>query len=73
MPDPHVNVGLYTRPKYTFATLPAATSNVGEILYITDASANPAVSSGLVAVGGGTTLSRVLSDGTVWRLYAWAD
>lgn len=70
MPDPHVNVGLYTRPTYLVASLPAAASNRGEILYVTDATDNPITNNGKVATGGGTTRGRVLSDGTVWRMYS---
>lgn len=64
----YVSDGSFTRKFYTFATLPAASANQGKVAFITDAATNPVVAPGLIAVGGGTTRARVLSDGTSWRL-----
>jgi len=69
--DAQTVVGLYTRPVFTFATLPSAAENVGRVLLINDMSTNPATTTGQVAVGAGTTQGRVLSDGTAWRIYGW--
>lgn len=63
-----VRTGLYTRALYTFATLPAAANNQGCEQFITDALNSPDTNYGQVAVGGGTFQSRVVSDGTAWRL-----
>lgn len=70
--DNAVNRGLFTKTIYTFATLPPAANNQGCEQLISDATTNPATTSGQVAVGGGTTLTRVISDGTVWRIYGWS-
>lgn len=68
--DPNVNrTGLWTKPMYTVATLPAASTKQGSILYVTDANASPWTFHGQVAVGGGTIRGRVISDGTSWRLH----
>lgn len=72
MPDPHVVVGSYTRTYYTVATLPAAASMQGEILYVSDANANPATASGSTVAGSGSTRARVKSDGSAWKLEGWA-
>lgn len=64
----YVSNGSFSRVFFTVATLPAAANNQGKVLFITDAATNPVVAPGLVAVGGGTTRARVLSDGAAWRL-----
>jgi len=66
-----VTAGLYTKPIYTYATLPSVSVNQGRVLWLSDLSTNPASTSGQVAAGGGTTLGRVVSDGTNWRVYGW--
>lgn len=68
MPDPNTVTGLYTRTYYTVATLPAAASMDGAILYVTDSNANPMTAMGQVAAGGGTTLCRVKSANGSWRI-----
>jgi hypothetical protein len=69
MPDPHVVVGLYTRPVYTVATLPPVAQTQGERAWISDSNASPWTFHGQIAVGGGTLRCRVTSDGTNWRLH----
>jgi hypothetical protein len=68
--DPHVvRNGLYTKPYFTVATLPAAGGMQGEKLTVTDANASPWTFHGQIAVGGGTIRSAVMSDGSNWRLH----
>lgn len=64
-----VRTGSFTRTTYTVATLPAASTKQGSILYVTDANASPWTFHGQVAVGGGTIRGRVISDGSSWRLH----
>lgn len=54
---------------YTVATLPPASNLPGTILLVNDAIQNPASNSGVVVAGGGTTRTRVLSDGSSWRVF----
>jgi len=54
---------------YTVATLPPAAGLPGTILLVSDATQNPSNNSGVVATGGGTTRTRVLSDGSSWRVF----
>lgn len=68
MPDPHVNDGLYTKPVYTFATLPLAANMQGETVWISDLSTAPIVSAGATAIGGGAFIGKVRSNGTVWKI-----
>lgn len=67
-PDPHINYDLYTKPIYTFATLPPAANLQGETVWISDLSTAPAVSGGATAVGGGAFIGKVRSTGTVWKI-----
>lgn len=69
MPDPHINVGLWTRVVYTVATLPPVAAQQGERHYISDSAASPWTFHGQVAVGGGTIRCKVTSDGVNWRLH----
>jgi hypothetical protein len=69
MPDPFTVAGLFTQPVYTVATLPAAAPWQGALRLVTDAASSPWTDHGKVATGGGTYRSRVISDGTVWRLH----
>ena len=69
MPDMNINTGLLTKPLYTVATLPSATGAYGQILWVSDLTVNPLVGAGQTAAGGGTTLGRVLSNGTAWKIY----
>jgi len=69
--DDQIVIGLYTKPVYTVAALPSVSVNQGRVQWVSDLTANPAVASGQVATGGGTTLGRVVSDGTNWRVYGW--
>lgn len=66
-----VNTGLFTKLIFTVATLPPVAENQGTIRWVNDLTVNPAANSGMVAVGGGTTQGRVISDGTNWRVYGW--
>ncbi len=69
-PDPYVvRNGSYTKTVYTVATLPTAASVQGAWRTVSDANASPWTNHGQVAVGGGTFRSRVMSDGTSWRLH----
>jgi hypothetical protein len=72
MPDGQVNTGLFVKQVYTVATLPAASAQQGRVQWISDATKNPSYASGEIVAGGGTTATRVRSDGTTWRLYGWA-
>lgn len=68
--DPHVlRGGVFTRQYYTVTTLPAAASQQGEWQWVSDANASPWTNHGETAVGGGTIRSKVMSDGTVWKLH----
>jgi hypothetical protein len=70
--DAQINSGgLYTKPIFAVAGLPGVAECQGRILWVSDLTTNPASTSGQVAVGGGTTQGRVVSDGTNWRVYGW--
>jgi hypothetical protein len=69
MPDPYTVAGLFTQPVYTVATLPPASSLQGALRLVIDADASPWTFHGEVAAGGGAIRSRVISDGTSWRLH----
>lgn len=74
MPDPHVVItGAFTRTYYTVTALPPASTQQGEILYVTDSAQNPMGNTGLVATGGGAHRTRVQSDGANWRVVGWND
>lgn len=66
-----VVTGAFTKPIYTVGTLPSVSENQGRVQWVTDLADNPASASGKVATGGGTTLGRVVSDGSNWRVYGW--
>jgi hypothetical protein len=71
--DAQINTsGLYTKPIFLVAALPATAECQGRILWVSDLTTNPAITSGQVAAGGGTTLGRVISDGSSWRVYGWS-
>lgn len=53
---------------YTVATLPSAASKQGDVAYVSDSDRSGAYA-GSIAVGGGTSNARVLSDGTNWRIH----
>lgn len=61
--------GSFTKPTYTVATLPAASTKQGEIVWITDSDAAPNTAFNKIAVGSGAYAARVRSDGTNWRLH----
>ena len=67
--DPNVVAGSFTKTYYTVATLPAASTRQGGQETVTDLTVNPWTNHGEIAVGGGTTRGRVVSDGTNWRLH----
>ena len=68
MVDQHINAGLFTATYFTVATLPAAASFPGERYTVTDATVNNAIGRGAVVSGGGTNKTKVVSDGTNWRI-----
>jgi hypothetical protein len=60
---------LTTRVIYTVATLPAVATMQGAIAYVNDSTLTEAAGTGAIAIGGGTALARVRSDGSSWRVY----
>ena len=74
MPDPFTVSGLFVKPIYAVAALPSAATYQGSVMWVNDLANtdNPAVATGKIAAGGGTTAGRVRSDGTVWRVYGWS-
>ena len=68
VPDPNINYDLTTKTVYTFATLPPVTTAQGTVFWVSDLSTAPIVGAGATAVGGGTFIGKVRSDGTAYKI-----
>lgn len=66
--DPMVNDGLFTKTIYTVAALPPAAAWQGRIEWVSDSTANGETARGLTAVGGGTYRTKVISNGSAWKV-----
>lgn len=67
--DPNVNTGLKTKTIYTVATLPAAAGAQGNIEWVNDSTLGHDVGKGLTVVGAGTYRCKVISNGTIWKIF----
>lgn len=70
MPDPNINnTGLVTYTSTTVAALSAASAaNAGQKQYVNDSTVGNDTGTGLTALGGGTYLATVRSNGSAWKL-----
>ena len=67
-PDPNINYDLQTKTVFTFATLPPAALNQGTVFWVSDLSTAPIVGAGATAVGGGSFIGKVRSDGAAYKI-----
>lgn len=68
--DPNVvRGGAFTKSITTVTALPSAASAQGDIRWVNDLSTNPLTTAGLTATGGGSNAGRVISTGTIWKIY----
>lgn len=64
-----INYDTFTKTTYTVATLPTASGQTGNILWVTDLNEANYANVGHTATGGGTYRGEVISNGSAWKLY----